>query len=388
MGITMFCISISHKITPLIIRELFSFSKEEQIEFEKHMIESNQITGCVIISTCNRSEIYFSGDKNVIAFVEKEIGSFKNIDMAKVKKYLNIYTNEGALRHLFQVTSGLDSMVLGEDEILRQVKEAYQVSLNNNCTNHELNIAFQGALNNAKLIKTDTKLSKTSVSIGTLTANHIMDFLNSVQGKNILIIGITGVMGSIIANNLACKSDLKVVGTSRNHNAGKKLFVNDNIRIVDYNDRYQYLNESDVIVSATISPHYTFAYNEVLEEFGENTYHKLFIDLAVPCDIDKEILDIAGMDIIDIDYFEKVSKDKSEIKLKEIDKAELILADSIDETLKNIYFQKFNGIMKKVEEKIEEKGFNYFLYQMKKSLNSEQFKTVLYSLQEIAGEVD
>jgi len=289
---------------------------------------------------------------------------------------------------LFQVTSGLDSMVLGEDEILRQVKEAYQVSLNNNCTNHELNIAFQGALNNAKLIKTDTKLSKTSVSIGTLTANHIMDFLNSVQGKNILIIGITGVMGSIIANNLACKSDLKVVGTSRNHNAGKKLFVNDNIRIVDYNDRYQYLNESDVIVSATISPHYTFAYNEVLEEFGENTYHKLFIDLAVPCDIDKEILDIAGMDIIDIDYFEKVSKDKSEIKLKEIDKAELILADSIDETLKNIYFQKFNGIMKKVEEKIEEKGFNYFLYQMKKSLNSEQFKTVLYSLQEIAGEVD
>ncbi len=383
----MHCISISHKTTPIMIRELFAFSKEEQIEFGNLILEDNKVLGCVIVSTCNRSEIYFSGDKSTIAIIEKEIGRYKNIDQTNIRKYLNVYSNEGAIRHLFQVSCGLDSMVLGEDEILRQVKDAYQLSLNNRFTNHELNIAFQGALNNAKLIKTDTKLSKTSVSIGTLTANQVIDFLKTNQGNNILIVGITGKMGSIIAKNLSCKSNFIVVGTSRNHYTNKELFANyDNINIIDYRDRYQYLKKADVIVSATTSPHYTFTYNEVSNEVRDGYYKKLFIDLAVPCDIDKEIINIPGMDVVDIDYFEKVSKEKNEIKLKELDKAELILDDSIDETLKNIYFQRFHGTMNKIVEKIDEKGFNYFLYKMKQSLNSEQLRTVLDSLQEIIKE--
>lgn len=383
----MHCISISHKTTLISIRELFAFSADEQIAFEKHIVETNQVSGCIIVSTCNRSEIYFSGAKNSIAIVEKELIKYKKIDHPNIKKHLNYYSNEGAVRHLFQVACGLDSMVIGEDEILRQVKDAYQLSLLNRCTNQELNIVFQGAICNAKRIKTDTKLSQIPVSVGTLTANHAVDFLRSNQGSNVLIVGITGKMGSTIAKNLSIKNIINVVGTNRNHLTDKALFANyNNINIIDYNDRYKFIQSADVIISATTSPHYTFTYSEVLDEMREGSTPKLFVDLAVPCDIDKEIMNIEGINLIDIDYFENMSIENNRIKRKEFDKAELILNDSIDETLKDLYFQGFQDTINKITEKIKEKGFESILYNMRKTLNSEQLQSVLISLEEIIKE--
>lgn len=383
----MHCISISHKTTPINIRELFAFSMDEQIEFAKQILTDNHIEGCVIVSTCNRSELYFSGDKTTIPIVENKLANFKNLDKSLIKKYYNIYSNEGAIRHLFRVTCGLDSMVLGEDEILRQVKEAYQLSLNNNSTNSELNIIFQGALTNAKRIKTDTKLSITPVSIATIAANKICEYLKRMNGTNVLIIGVTGKMGSIVAKNLCSKNGIQVIGTSRSHNSSTTLFSNSsNIKVVAYKDRYQYLKMADVIVSATTSPHYTFTYHEVKNVLDETFYHKLFIDLAVPCDVDKDILKIKGMDIIDIDEFEKNSEENNQTKLMEQEKAELLIEDYIQDTLKNINFQEFQVSLDKIEKTITEKGIKYVLYQMKKSYTSEQFKLVLDSLQQIIRE--
>lgn len=382
----MYCISISHKTTPVNIRELFSFSEQEQMEFERLVISDKDIFGCVVISTCNRSEIYFSGEKTAIDIVEKQLSEFKKVRKNEIRKYLNIYSNEGAMKHLFQVTSGLDSMVLGEDEILRQVKDGYYLALNNKCTNHELNIAFQGAMNSAKLVKTDTRLSNTPVSIGTLTANKVVDYLESVQGKTVLIVGITGQIGTIVAKNLLSKN-CNILGTSRSHR--HELILNDsNIKMIDYKDRYQYLEMAEVIISATTSPHYTFTYNEVSNILKSRSCPKLFIDLAVPCDIDKDILEINSIQIIDIDYFEKASKENNRIKLKELDKAQLILNKCVDDTLKNIYFQEFYPALDKIEQKIEEKGFGHILFQLKESLNSEQLMTLINSFEEIIREED
>lgn len=382
----MHCISISHKKAPLKIRELFSFSKEEQKEFEKQALSSKDILGCVIVSTCNRNEIYFSGNKSTILVIEKLLAKFKNIKLNEIRKYCYIYSNEGAIRHLFYVAGGLDSMVIGEDEILRQVKEAYQFSLNNKSTNNELNLAFQGALNSAKSIKTDTKLSNTPVSIGTLTANKIVEFLEEHNGSTVLIIGITGQMGSIVAKNLYSKN-CTILGTIRSHDKVKDLFINKgNIRLIEYKDRYQYLANADVIVSATTSPHYTLNVNEVSEVLKKSTCQKLFIDLAVPCDIDKEIMEIPGIKLVDIDYFEKASLENNQLKLMELDKAQLILGNCIDETLKNIYFQEFYPSIEKISTMINEKSFPTILYQLKDSLNKEQLSILLDSLKELVRE--
>jgi glutamyl-tRNA reductase len=387
----MHCISISHKTAPTIIRQIFSFTLEEKEEFEI-ILKINNIKGCVVVSTCNRCEIYFSGEKSTIEVVEKEMAKYKKICHQEIKKYFHIYSNEGAIKHLFKVTSGLDSMVLGEDEILRQVKEAYQLSLKNNCTSNEINIAFQGAINNAKRIKTETNLSNTSISIGTLTSNRIMNFLNSLNsygGYTILIVGITGKIGSIVANNLGNKSNVTIIGTSRNHNVENELFVKKNcLNMINYKDRYQYVKKADVIVSATQSPHYTFTYHEVIKELDMISNSKLFVDLAVPYDIDKDITNIKGIQLIDIDYFEKASEENNILKQKESEKAEIILQSCIDDTIKNIYFQKFYKNMDKIINKVDKKGFSHILFQLKESLNWEQFEAVLDSLQDMIEEED
>ena len=384
MGTCMYCISISHKITPVHIRELFAFSKQEQIEFGKQIMEHEDITGHVIVSTCNRSDIYFSGEKKTINIMEKAVCQYKNISLVQNLKYLNVYNDEGAIRHLFRVVSGLDSMVIGEDEILRQVKEAYQLALENKFTNQELNIAFQEAISSAKLVKTDTNISNIPVSIGTLTANCVVDFLKQNNGCNVLIVGITGQMGNIVAKNLSSKGDLNIIGISRKHNAANDLFMNyNNIEVVAYQDRYQYLEQSDVIVSMTTSPHYTFTYHEVSQTLKDNLKKKLFVDLAVPGDIDKEIAKIEQCEILDIDYFQKASKENNLTKLKELDKVELILDSRIDETLKNIYVQKFQPIVEEVISTVQAKGFKYLFYHLKDSLNSEQLKAVLEALKDI-----
>ncbi|KOA20698.1 glutamyl-tRNA reductase [Clostridium homopropionicum DSM 5847] len=382
----MHCISISHKTTPVNIRELFAFSSDEQLEFEKQLLQEEKLRGCVIVSTCNRSEIYFSGDKTSIDIVEKQLAKFKNAKQSEIRKYFNVYSNDEAVRHLFRVACGLDSMVLGEDEILRQVKDAYELSLNNKFSNVELNLAFQGALSSAKAIKTDTKLSNTPVSIGTLTANKIIEYLKTKENSRVLIVGISGKMGSIVAKNL-CSKDISIIGTSRSHNKSNGLFSNiSNIQISDYKDRYKFLKRADVIVSATTSPHYTFTYDEVLNVLDGCTSNKLFIDLAVPGDIDKDILNIKGMDIVDIDYFEKASKENNRIKLKELDKAQIILDKCIDEALKNMRFQEFHTSIDKINKKVQEKGFPYVLYHLKRSLNSEQLGILLDSLDDIISE--
>jgi len=380
----MYCISISHKTTPVHIRELFAFSKEEQMEFGKQIMMHEEITGNVIVSTCNRSDIYFSGEKNAINIMEKAVCQYKNISLVKNLKYLNVFCDEGAIRHLFRVASGLDSMVLGEDEILRQVKEAYQLALENRFTNQELNIAFQGAVSGSKLVKTDTNISNIPVSIGTLTANCVVDFLKQNNVCNVLIVGITGQMGNIVAKNLSSKGDLNIIGISRKHNAANDLFVNyDNIEVVAYKDRYRFLEQSDVIVSMTTSPHYTFTYQEVSEALKNNSKNRLFIDLAVPGDIDKEIATMKQCEVLDIDYFQKASKENNLEKLKELDKVELILDSRIDETLKNIYVQKFQPEMQALLNIAERRGFDYLFYHLKDSLNSEQLKAVLEAFSNI-----
>ena len=173
----MFCISVSFKKTPLDIRQRFAFSWEEQESFLRNLMQREIITGGVMVSTCNRSEIYFTGEENPIGLVEKELSSWKQIETGLIKKYCLYYTDAGAVRHLFKVACGLDSMVLGEDEILHQVKEAYLFANNHGYTNSDLNIIFQGAFNCAKLSKSSTRLSNTPVSIGTLTANTVENYL-------------------------------------------------------------------------------------------------------------------------------------------------------------------------------------------------------------------
>lgn len=374
----MFCVSVSFKKTPLDMRQRFAFSWEEQEEFLKQLREKQKITGGVIVSTCNRSEIYFTGEENPVEFVENALSAWKHIEIEKIKKYCLYYTGRKAVRHLFKVACGLDSMVLGEDEILHQVKEAYLFANNHGYTNSDLNIIFQGAFNCAKLSKSNTKLSNTPVSIGTLTANTIEGYLYRDEKQEedkrgtVLVIGATGKMGSIVAKDLIAKG-ISVIGTSRKRHKQDGFFLPDNMKWVDFENRYEYICQVDAIVSATASPHYTLT----AEEFQKNTEKgrkQLLIDLAVPYDMDKDISRLSGITLLDIDYFKSLSKENSNIKLGEMEKAKQILEECTEEVLKKLYLRDFK---EKMGTKYEEEWFRKMTYYLKEVLDSEPFLEVL-----------
>lgn len=377
----MFCISVSFKKTPLLIRQQFAFSKEEQKDFLGKLIEKRKITGGVIVSTCNRSEIYLTGEK--LTEVEEMVSEFKGIQKEHVKKYCLFYQEKKAVRHLFRVACGLDSMILGEDEILHQVKEAYLFADEHGYTNSELNMIFQSAFNCAKLSKTTTRLSNTPVSIGTLTANMVEQFLvknPKETNESVMVIGATGKIGSIVAKNLIAKG-IPVIGTTRKHKQSEGVFLQENAKMewLDFEKRYDAAPRVSVIISATGSPHYTMIKDEFLHCVNqENSY--LIIDLSVPYDIDKELGNEKNITLFDIDYFKTLSTENSNIRMGEIDKAEEILQECVEEVLKKLYVRNFKM---KISETCQEKWFWKMIYYLRDVLSSDQllevFNRIYYS---------
>lgn len=374
---TMFCISISFKKTPVSIRQQFAFSKEEQKRFLSFLWNSGGITGGVVLSTCNRSEIYVTGRKGALEAVENALSRLKDIDKEQIKTYCLFYSGKKAVRHLFRVACGLDSMVMGEDEILRQVKEAYQLSSENGFTNGEINIIFQGALHFAKQSKSETRLSSTPISIGTLTANAVEEyFLNNCQ-NTVLVIGATGKIGSIVAKDLIAKG-ISVIGTRRRKHQGEEIFLSsyENIVWVDFDKRYDYVPQADAVISATSSPHYTLTRREFEKRSEGKEY--LLIDLAVPYDIDKEIGKKEGITLYDIDYFESLSRKNNNIKMAELGKAEGLLEECLEEVLKNLYVRRFKMHMSGEE---PEEWYYKMIFYLKDVLGSDEFLHVLDKLE-------
>ncbi|MGN0306733.1 MAG: glutamyl-tRNA reductase [Lachnospiraceae bacterium] len=371
----MFCISVSYKKTPLSIRQQFVFSEAEQEQFLFELLDKRKITGGVIVSTCNRSEIYFTAEE--VNQVEELLHSFKGIAKEHIRKYCLYYQEKRAVLHLFRVICGLDSMILGEDEILHQVKEAYLLADKGGYTNSELNLVFQGGFHCAKLSKSTTRLSNTPVSIGTLTTNIVSDYRKNIPEeaeRNVLVIGATGKIGSIVAKDLMAKG-IPVIGTGRKRRCTDGLSLKDDERMewLDFDRRYDAVAGVGVIVSATSSPHYTLTKEEFLHWAVPGRPY-LMIDLAVPRDIDKELNQQDNITLLDIDYFKTLSRENSNIKLSEKEKAESILQECAEEVLKKLYLRNF---MEQMEEKFQEKWFRKMIYYLRDTLDSDQLSQVL-----------
>lgn len=381
----MYCMSVSHKKAPVSIRERFSFSQEEKAEFMERLRAHEAVTGVVVLCTCNRSEIYVSGTKNAISVLQREVAAFKQVRLEELLKYLNIYSGENAIGHLFKVACGFDSMVLGEDEILGQVKDAYQLSRERGGADYELNVLFQKAMACAKRIKTDTNLSRTPLSVATLVANEVFRFEKEGREKNVMVIGMTGKMGTTITKNILSKPGIRVTGTVRSHKADMTVEVRgERVEIIHYRDRYEYMDQMDIVISATSGPHYTVTFEELSGKLSEKK-KRLFMDVAVPVDVDPEVGTVEGLTLYDIDYFETLSRNNTEIKLKELDRAKAIMEEEMDEAVKEMVFHPYVRRMEELKEAFSGKGLDTLLYQIRDHVSSEDLKVVLRTLDGLEG---
>ena len=369
-------VSISHKTASLELRRLFSFSDDEKREFLK-AAKSNGIEECVLISTCNRTEVYIHSnlsERKGFETVQKLLE--QKAEGRECGSIFRFYSGDRVISHLFEVAAGLDSLIVGEDQILGQVKEGYELAFGFGATGYTLNTLFRYAVTAAKRVKTDTDLSKTPVSTATIAVKAAENHIGDLEGKNIMVIGATGKIGSIVVKNLVYtgKSTVFAVGRDLSHAPEGTIPVK-------YDERYDYIDKCDAVISATASPHYTVTKGEVQKRLITDK-KRAFVDLAVPADIEMSIGTLEGCAVFTLDDFGRIARENNAKKLEMAESARMILEKYQDECKNRLIFRRFEGDMlalkeiflKDCERKNAEKAFEKFFFRVRESAKPEAFE--------------
>lgn len=321
-------IGINHNLSPIGIREKVSFTDTKKIEATNILLDKD-LREVVILSTCNRSEIYISCEE-----IEVGIDIVKNFyeeffQLNEVSLYLFSKKDNEAIEHLFNVTSGLDSLVIGEDQILGQVKGAHELAMKIGSSKKLFNKLFREAITTAKEVKTVTKISQQPLSISYIGIKLLKEKIKNLQNKNILMIGL-GKMNLLTIKHLEEENVGTIYIANRSIEKFKEIQkLYNNIEYVEYKDRYNILkdNQIDIVISATSSPHLVIKKEEIIN-IKRSIY---FMDLALPRDIDFKIKDMENMELYCIDDLKNIQSENDEIRVRLSKEAHKIIVNKINE---------------------------------------------------------
>ena len=296
-------IGLNHRSAPVEIREKMSFHPSQMKDALKKLKSYPGLEGVLILSTCNRTEIYAATTEVEVGIVsiKKFLASQHGIEEKVFDQYLYVHTLYDAVRHLFRVTSGLDSMVRGETQILGQVASAYEQANEAAVTNKAINVFFQTALAVGKRTRTETLIDQHPVSISYTAVELAKQQFGELEGKGILIMG-AGEMSTLTAKNLVAAGASTVLVSNRSYEKAVNLAQEISGRAVRFDDMDQYLEEVDIVISATASKHFVLLPERIKEIMTKRQERPmLLIDIAVPRDIHPEVGDIPFVTLFDID---------------------------------------------------------------------------------------
>ena len=296
MSISM--IGIDYKKASVDVRAQFSFTKKNTVAALENLKKEPGILGCIILSTCNRMEIWVSTGEDWKGSLYEFLCKEKEKDPREFEQYFVKREEEEAVEHLFYLTSGLKSQILAEDQIITQVKDALALSREAYCTDNVLEVLFRMAVTAAKKVKTQVSFSRANSSVIHQAIERLEDQGFSIQGKTCMVIG-NEEMGKVTA--LALKeAGADVTVTVRQYRSGIVTIPQGCDRI-NYGERLEFLPKCDLVVSATASPNYTLTMEQI--ENAKIPGHVVLIDLAVPRDIEPSAGTLNNVTLYDIDSF-------------------------------------------------------------------------------------
>ena len=320
MSISM--IGIDYSRASVDIRAQFSFTKKNAVAALEHLKQEEGILGCVLLSTCNRMELWASTQEDWQGSLYDFLCREKGKEPADFREYFVQRIDQEAVEHLFYLTSGLKSQILAEDQIITQVKEALALSREAYCTDNVLEVLFRKAVTGAKRVKTEVTFSRGNSSVIHQAIEKLKEQGYDLLGKTCMVIG-NGEMGKVTAMALR-EAGAKVTVTVRQYRSGM-VTIPPGCDRINYGERVEFLSKCDLAVSATASPNFTLT-RELLEQTGL-TKELILIDLAVPRDMEPAIGELPGITLYDIDSF-KITADSPALR-ESMEKAGGILAEEI-----------------------------------------------------------
>ena len=304
------CIGLNHKTAPVAIREKLALSNKHLGETLEKIHDLEGIDETVVFSTCNRMEVYAVA--GVISDAAENLHRYLHDHFELTSSDEDtFYQHEGGevVRHLFGVSSGLDSMVLGETEIFGQVKKAYQTALQSNTTAKTLNRLFQKSFQVGKLVRTTTRITKGSTSVGAVAVDLSEKIFGDLKECQVMIIG-AGEMARITAQSLLSRGAKSIFVSNRSHDRAVELAEEMNGTAIHFGEWISAISRVDIMITSTSAPH-TFVHPDgIAAAMRRSRGRPLFvIDLAVPRDVDPEVNEIESVYLYDIDSLEAIAEE-------------------------------------------------------------------------------
>lgn len=335
---------IDHNTAEIDIRTVFSFTKKQTADALQKLKQVDGIAGCVLLSTCNRMELWLSTEDAFQGDIYGLLCEIREVPSEEYKNYFRLREGRTAVRHLFRLAGGLESRILGEDQIVTQVNEALLFAREQYAADHVLETLFRQAVTVGKKVKTDIVLSASDQSAVHAAIRTMQQDGFDFQEKTCMVIG-NGIMGKLAANQLrSLGADVTV--TVRQYHRGV-VEIPDKCHRIDYGNRMELFGDCDFVVSATVSPNYTLTKEVVCQYLRKPV---VLVDLAVPRDIEASIKELENVKLYDIDDFRNDAE--NDAQKEAIKQAELYFEEQMDEFFS---WYEYVDIIPKIQE-IKEKA--------------------------------
>jgi glutamyl-tRNA reductase len=324
-------VGVSHKTAPLDLRERLDFSSRDLGAAVEALATRPSAAEAVVLSTCNRSEIYVASTDpdRARAEIVDFLGQYHQLPPEAFSPHLFAYENGDAARHLFRVAAGLDSLVVGEPQILGQVKDALEAAARRRCTGPLLSKLFHWSFGVGKRVRTETALGEGAVSVGFAAVALARKIFGRLNGRRVLVVG-AGEISTLTAQHLRSQGADQILVTSRTAGHAEALSASIGGRALAWDELPSALATVDIIVTATGSPRPILTRAEVAHAFGRHHRGPLFIiDVAVPRDVEADVGDIEQVFLYNIDDLQAVVSESLSRRSAEIARAEAIVADEV-----------------------------------------------------------
>lgn len=322
-------IGLSYRTCGVDLREKFAFTDEEVPAVLSSLRDEGLLSEGVILSTCNRVELYAAvpaDGPQTLAALRDRLAAARRYELPLGPEcYLR--GEPQSVEHLFKVACGLDSMVLGETEILGQIKKAYDISLQHKLTGGRLNKAFQRAFNVAKHLRTSTNIQRGSVSVGSVAVELAEKIFNDLKERHVLVIG-AGDTSEKTARALLSRGAQSIIVSNRSFDRAEALAAELGGRAIHFEDWGKEFQQIDIAISSTSAPHYILnrAKLEPLMKARRNR-PLLLIDIAVPRDIDPEVNYLESVYLYNIDDLQAIADSYLKQRQQEVAKCEVFIRE-------------------------------------------------------------
>ena len=324
-------IGLSHKVTSIEIRERLAFKESEMAKALVQAQSFPSVKENMILSTCNRVEIYAASRETDKAILDLKnfLSQYHDLPLKDFEKNLYFFVGEEAVRHIFRVASSLDSMVIGEPQILGQIKSAYNIATESKSSGVILHRLLHRAFHVAKRVRTETKISNSAVSVSSVAVELAEKIFGTLEKRTVLLVG-AGEMSELAARHLVSGGAEKILVTNRTYERAIALAEEFQGEAIRFEEMASGLKKADIVISATESPHYIIGHDQMAKVMKDRKQKPIFfIDIADPRDIEPRVGDIENVYLYNIDELQKVANENIKDREKEVERAEAIVQDEM-----------------------------------------------------------